>query len=144
VQRGGQKADNTSVIMARFDKVKKGEGLARLGYLTLSLLLVASMLWLVLQSPVKEYLAPLGQAIRQKLEKLVPPRKAESTKDSTQSSSSNNPVKPSVNVRPNDQTQERTLPSPTPDTHSPPKAQAERETHDGTGTQATPALPPKP
>jgi PPM family protein phosphatase len=144
VQRGGHKADNTSVIMARFDEVKKGEGLARLGYLTLSLLLVAGILWLVLQSPVKEYLAPLGQAIRQKLEKLVPPRNAESTKNSTQSSSSNNPVKPSVNVRPNDQAQERTLPSPTPDTHSPPKAQAERETHDGTGTQATPALPPKP
>lgn len=150
VQRGGQKADNTSVILARFGEVKKGEGLARLGCLTLSLLLVASMLWLVLQSPLKEYLAPLGQAIRQKLEKLVPPPKVESTKDQTPSSSSNNPANPSVKVRPGEQAQERSLPSPTPDAHSPPKAQAAGEAPDRTGIQATspsqapPALPPKP
>lgn len=150
VQRGGQKADNTSVIMARFDEIKKRKGLARLGYLTLSLLLAASMLWLALQSPLKEYFAPLGQAIRLKLEKLVPLPKAESTEDSTQSTSSNNTGKSSVNVRPDDQAQERSLISPTPDAHSPPKAQAAREAPEGTEIQTTspspapPDLPPKP
>jgi serine/threonine protein phosphatase PrpC len=65
VERGGQKADNTSVVMAGFDQAKVGSGWLRIVCFTVILFSVASLTWAALQSPLTGRFEHVIKAFRQ-------------------------------------------------------------------------------
>jgi PPM family protein phosphatase len=112
VDRGGQKADNTSVILARFGGIQTGGRMTRLGYFAVSLLLIATLVGLALNSPLKGYLAPLGQALRERWKEAVSQLEIRSIKDSREGSPSNAPGKSGVTEPAPVQDQELRMPIP--------------------------------
>jgi hypothetical protein len=150
VQRGGQKADNTSVILTRYGEASAGGMLTQLWRFALILLLLASLSWLALNSALKEYFAPFGNALRQWREKAGTELESSSILNSTTISLPQGPANLGIKG-----------PSPAPGqginslplapvTDPPPEAQAvggakeESAARAPSPTQEPPTLPAKP
>jgi hypothetical protein len=124
VQRGGQKADNTSVILARYGEANAVGRLKQLWRFTLILLLFASLTWASLQSPLKGRLEPFINEFRQWWEQIGFHSKPVATGASTETSSYKADTNLSLKGSLPAQAQDVQGPMPTLNANSPPGSRA--------------------